>query len=138
MTEATVACEQCTRAVPTESAVYSSTGKLLCKTCLAATQYVEIDARGAASRRRTQIALGVTLALLVVVPGAMFALGLGQIVAHTLVGLGLVCLFGGNSARRMFVVRNRNADPTVVRGTVFLMLGGAVALCAGGLLEGRF
>lgn len=118
--------------------MYSSTGKLLCKTCLAATQYLEADARGAASRRKMQIALGVTLALLVIVPGAMFALGLGSIVAHTLVGLGLVGLFGGNTARRMFVRRNRNPDPTVARGTAFLMLGGLVALIAGGLLEGRF
>ena len=138
MTSTTVACEQCARAVPTDSAVYSSTGKLLCNTCLAATQYVEIQARGASSRRKMQIALGVTAALVVVVPSVMFALGLGQIVAHTLVGLGLLCLFGGNSARRMFVRRNRNPDPTVARGTVLLMLGGAVALLAGGMLEGRY
>lgn len=138
MSAATVPCEQCRRVVPSGSAVYSSKGELLCTSCLSATQFVEADARGAASQRRVRVALGVTLALGVVVPGAMFALGLGKLVAHTLVGLGLVGLLGGNSARRMFVLRSRNPDPTVMRGTVYLMLGGLVALLAGAALEGRF
>ena len=138
MTAATVPCEQCARPILGESAVYSNAGKLLCTTCLSATQYLEADARSAAARRKVQVAVGVTLALLVIVPGAMFALGQGRIVARTLLVLGFIGLFGGNSARRMFVRRNRNPDPTVARGTAYVMLGGLAALLAGALLEGRF
>lgn len=135
---ATSVCERCTRTMPSAEATYSTTGKLLCWQCRGAAQFEEADQRAANARRSMKIFLGVALALAVLVPGLLFATGQGVVVAHSLVGIGVLGLVGGNTARRMFVARNRSADPFVRSGVLYMMAGGALAFMLGMFLESRF
>jgi hypothetical protein len=135
MTVATIACEQCGTRVPSAEATYSTSGLQICRSCHAGAELAAGDARVAENQRTTRIIFAVTALLVVGIPGGLIAAGQTQLLSTALCILGGVLLFGGNTARRMFVARNANPDPAVARGTIFMMLGGAGLFGLGMLLQ---
>src|SRR6185503_15510399 len=75
MTAVTMSCAQCSRSIPTESAIYSSAGELLCPSCIEVVQGRDAAARVATARRKMEIAFGVNFALHAIAVGAVFATG---------------------------------------------------------------
>ena len=135
MTTATISCDQCTRGIPTESAVYSSAGKLLCPSCHDAASTIETDRASASSRRKVNMGLGVAAVLLLLASSAMLAAGRGELLGRTLLGLAVLSM--GISAAGLFLrfrvrygiwldlATPRGTDPSVyTRGAMrFLFIG---------------
>ena len=105
----------------TEPASYWSAGQVrfLCPSCLKDAQIV--------ARRKATVALGMIIALLIIVPGVIIASGLGRFLGYTLIALGAVTGTAG-----MLAIRQRNRDPKVTLGA-FGVIAVSVAVIVAGM-----
>jgi hypothetical protein len=142
MMTTSMACEQCAQEMPAEGGVYSTAGKLICPSCVAADQMGAATARIAASARRTKILLGVTAFLVTVVPTVLFALGLGRLVGQALFWIGVAVGGFGAAGLRVsqpsLLLRDTGSDgrASVARMSLFLLLFGVVVGGVGALIMG--
>lgn len=102
MTAATSVCEKCGQAIAAGAVLYSSAGEVTCPACNQAALAVELEQRGRVSRRRGRVVLGVVIAVVVLVPTAMFLAGHGQRMGEAMMALGVGCVFGAGIAVRLF------------------------------------
>jgi hypothetical protein len=104
----------------TEPASYWSAGKVrfLCPSCLKDAQIV--------AWRKAIVALGVIIALLVIVPGVILASGLGRFLGYTLMALESVSGTAG-----MLAIRQRNRDPKITLAAFGVIAVSVVVIGAG-------
>jgi hypothetical protein len=122
-----LACDQCAQASTTELVSHWSGGKVrfLCSSCL--------ETARSLARRGAAIALGVTAALLILVPSVIIAAGLGRILGYTLTVLGLMTGIAGS-----LVLRARGVELKIKLWALGVMVVGTTVSAAGMILADRF
>ena len=84
---AAMQCGRCKEPVAPGAGEYTPDGELLCGKCRIVFQVSAADATVASSKRKVRILAGVVLAVIIFVPGVLFAVGAGQYVIKAMFGI---------------------------------------------------